>query len=170
MAANPNWTRWIFASVAHALKTVATDAHLAVLVEHLDERTTAFMQAADRVEIRITGPFTQEFSKGDFRIWVDANVLIESRFDGSKKNANDILKYAGLFHEALDTPIAVWNYGSELGDYVTGDSATQVFIGCLTPRPGKNESVRVFNFGQTTQTDKMKQSMVDARYVMYLTE
>lgn len=168
MAVDPNLTRYVFASVAYALKAVATDNDLAVLVEQLDERTEAFMKATDRIEIRITGPFTQEISKGCFRVWVDANVLLESRFDGSKKNANDILKYAGLFHEAMDTPIAVWNYGKELGDYVDSDPSTQVFIGCLTPRPGKNESIRVFNFGQTTQTDKMKQSMVDARYEMYL--
>ncbi len=168
MSADPNLVRWVFASVAYALKAVATENELAVLVEHLDERTAAFMQAPDRIEIRITGPFIQELSQGCFRVWVDANVLLESRFDGSRKNANDILKYAGLFLEAMSTPIAVWNYGNEEGDYVDDDTPTQVFIGCLLPRPGRNESIRVFNFGQTTQTDKMKQSMVDARYEMYL--
>jgi len=168
--ANPNWARWIFASVAYHLKTVATNANLAVLVEHLDERNDTFMKAADRVEIRITGPFSQMESKGYFRIWVDANVLLTSRYDGAKKNANDILKFAGLFQEAMDGPIPVWNYGNETGDYVASDLNTQVFIGCLLPRPGKNESVRLFNFGQSDKTDKLKQSAVDARYVMYLEE
>ena len=33
------------------------------MVEGLDERTTAFMEATDRVEIRITGPFTRDLSR-----------------------------------------------------------------------------------------------------------
>lgn len=170
MAANPNWARWIFASVAYTLKNVATNANLAVLVEHLDERSDAFMQAADRAEIRITGPFSQELSKGSYRIWVDANVLLTSRYDGQAKNAYDILRFAGLFQEAMDSPIPVWNYGNQPGDYVDSNPATQVFIGCLLPRPGNIDSVRLFNFGQTDPTEKFKQSVVDARYVMYLEE
>lgn len=170
MSANPNWVRWIFASVAYELKDVATDANLAVLVEHLDERSPEFMQAADRAEIRITGPSTQLESKGCYRIWVDVNVLLTSRYDGVAKNANDIFKYAGLFHERMDGPIPVWNYGKEIGDFVDSDPLTQVFIGCLLPRPGKNDSVRVNHFGQTDKTDKLKQTSVDARYVMYLNE
>jgi hypothetical protein len=170
MAANPDWVRWVFTSVAYELKTLATSNELAVLVEHLDERSNAFMRAADRVEIRITGPFSQELSKGCHRLWVDVNVLLTSRYDGAKKNALDILKFAGLFHEAMSLPIPVWNYGNEPGDFVDSDPETHVFIGCLLPRPGTNESIRVFNFGQTDKTDKLKQTVIDARYVMYLTE
>ncbi len=170
MPANPNWARWMFASVASALKTVATEASIPVLVEHLDERSETYMKATDRVEIRITGPFTQELSKGYFRVWLDVNVLLTSRFDGAKKNAYTILKNAGLFHEAMDMPIPVWNYGNEDGDYVEDEEETQIFLGCLTPRPGNNDAVRVFNFGQIDKTDKIKQSVVDARYVMYISE
>jgi hypothetical protein len=168
MAANPNWARWIFASVAYELKEVANDANLPALVEHLDERTEAFMEAPDRVEIRITGPFSQEESKGCFRIWVDANVLLTSLYAGAGKNGYDILKYGGLFQQRMSQPIPVWNYGNEPGDYVEADPQTHLFIGCLLPRPGKNDSIRLFNFGQTDKTDKLKQSAVDARYVMYL--
>ena len=167
MAANPNWARWIFHSVADCLKEVATDADLPVLVEHFDERTAAFERAGDKAEIRITGPFDQELSKGYHRIYVDVNVLLTSRYEG-KKNAATILKYAGLFHEAMSEPIPVWNFGGEPGDYVEDDEDTQVFIGCLTLRPGKNESVRVMNFGQLDKVDKIKQTEVDARYVMDL--
>jgi hypothetical protein len=170
MAADPNWARWIFASVADCLKSIATENDVPVLVEHLDERTDAFMRAEDRVEVRITGPFTQELSKGYHRIWVDANVLITSRYGGKGKNAYDILKIAGLYHEAMTLPIPVWNYGNEPGDFVEADPESQVFIGCLLPRPGKNDTARVFNFGQTDRTDKLKQSAVDARFVMYLAE
>ena len=169
MAANPNWARWIFHSVADCLKEVATDAALPVLVEHFDERTAAFERAGDKAEIRITGPFDQELSKGYHRIYVDVNVLLTSRYEG-KKNAATILKYAGLFHEAMSEPIPVWNFGGEPGDYREDDPETQVFLGCLIPRPGRNESVRVMNFGQMNKIDKIKQTEVDARYVMELIE
>ncbi len=170
MAANPNWARWIFHSVADYLKDVATDASLPVLIEHFDERTSAFERATDRAEIRITGPFDQELSKGYHRIYVDVNVLLTSRYDGAQKNAATILKYAGLFHEAMSEPIPVWNFGGEPGDYDEDVPATQVFLGCLIPRPGKNESVRVMHFGQLDNVDKLKQSEVDARYIMEITE
>lgn len=168
MSVNPNWARWIFASVGKALKEVATTNSIPVLVEHLDERSDAVMKATDRAEIRITGPFCQELSQGYFRIWVDVNVLLTSRFDGPTKNPYTIIKNAGLFCEAMSMNIAVWNYGGEAGDFDPDDPDTQVFIGCLAPRDGKNDSIRVFHFGQTDKTDKLKQSAVDARYVMYI--
>jgi hypothetical protein len=163
-----DWARWIFASVADYLKSVATERQLPVLVEHLDERTEAFMQASDRAEIRITGPFIQELSRGYWQVFVDVNVLLTSRYDGS--DAYSILKHAGAFQAAMDLPIGVWNFGSEPGDYVEGDPTTQHFLGCLVPRPGRNSLVRVLNFGQIALVDKIKQTEVDARYMMELTE
>jgi len=169
MSADPNWTRWIFASVASVLKAVATNANLPVLVEHLDERTASFMQATDRAEIRITGPFVHEPSPNCFTVYVDTNVLLTSRYDGQQKNAYTIHKLAGLFQEAMGSPIPVWNYGSEDGDYLDNDPDSQVQIGCLLPRQNsRDDAVRVFHFGQINTTDKNKQTVVDARFEMYL--
>jgi hypothetical protein len=158
-----------FSRPSRTISSTSPQQYLPVLVEHLDERTPQFSKATDRVEIRITGPFTQEISAGYHRVLLDANVLLTSRYDGQAKNAYTILKLAGAFHAAMDGPIPVWNYGNEPGDY-TADPATQVFLGCLTPRAGRNDAVSVHNFGQTDLTDKLKQTAVDARYVMYLTE
>jgi hypothetical protein len=166
--AQKDWTRWIFASVAYCLKQVAVERNLPVLVEHLDERTESFMRSTDRAEIRITGPFCQELSKNYFRVYVDVNVLLTGRFDGDSKNAYDILKHAGAFQEALSSPVGVWNYGNEPGDYIEGEPETQKFLGCLKPRPGRD--VRVMNFGQIDTVEKLKQTEIDARYVMELFE
>ena len=171
MAIDPNWARWVFASVAKALKeVVATEQNLAVLVEQLDERTKEFEQKTNKVEIRITGPSTQELSKGYFRNCVDMNVLLTCRYDGAQKNAYTIFRLAGLYQAALSTPIGVWNYGSEDGDYIEGQPDTLVFIGCLKPRPGIQDSTKVLHFGQIDPVSKLSQTMVDARYVMYLPE
>jgi hypothetical protein len=161
MSANPNWARWVFASLATYLKQVAEDADIPVLVEGLDRRTTEFMNATDRAEIRITGPFTRHPSKGYYEVSVDTNVLFLSRYEEGK-NQYDILKAIGLFHEALDGPIAVYKVGKEAGD------DEHAFVGCLEPRRAKGDVVRVLHFGQSDLVDEIKQSLVDARYVMEL--
>jgi len=74
MAVNPNWARWAFASVATFMKQLAADANIPALVEGLDERTTEYMEAANRVEIRMSGPFTKELSKDYYELGVDINV------------------------------------------------------------------------------------------------
>jgi len=160
-AANPNWVRWVFASVATYLKEVAKQANIPVLVEGLDERTDALMKATDRCEVRISGPFSRELSHNYFRLEVDVNVLFYTRLEESK-NRYGILKIIGDFQEAMDSNIPVCKCGDEPGDDETAS------IGCLAPRNGRNDSIRVLHFGQIDPTDRLKQSMVDARYVMEL--
>ena len=101
MPANPNWTRWIFASIADNLKPLAVTNSIPVIVEGMDDETDAFSEATDRIEIRISGPYTKQLH-GEYRLYVDVNVLLTSRFDGPSKNRYAILINAGLFHEALN--------------------------------------------------------------------
>lgn len=166
--ARKDWTRWIFASVADYLKQVAAERNLPVLVEHLDDRTEAFMQAADRAEIRITGPFIQELSRGYWRAFVDVNVLLTSRYDGSQKDAYSILKHAGALQDALSSPMGIWNFGNEPGDFVEGEPETQKFVGCLVPR--SKQAARVFHFGQIHPTDRVRQTEIDSRHVLELSD
>jgi hypothetical protein len=159
MAANPNWGRWIFASIATYLKQVASENKVPIMVEGLDERTTEFMQASDRVEVRITGPFTRELSHNYYTIGVDVNVLLSNRFDAPDKDRYSFTRIAGVFQEALDGPIAVYKYGE-------GEDDDQSVLGCLSPLSGRNQEVRMLHFGQVDPTDGLRQSMVDARYRM----
>ena len=159
MPANPNWARWVFASVATYLKGIANSEHLPVLIEGLDDRTTAFMEATDRCEVRITGPFTKELSHNYFRIEVVVNVLFLSRYE-EEKNQYALMQKIGVFHEAMDGAIAVFKYGNEPGD------DEHALVGCLSPVHGRNDAIRLMHFGQVDPTDRLKQSMVDARYRM----
>lgn len=168
MAANPNWPRWVFASIAKHLKQVATtDATFPAMVEGLDDRSEAFLSQKLRTEIRVNGPFFQQ-RQGEWFMWVDANVLITANMDGP--HPYELTRVAGLFLEALTVPIPVWNYGNLVGDYVEGDPTTQEFLGCLTVRGGSRESVGVFHFGQIDKTDRVRQSLVDATLEMTLEE
>ncbi len=162
MSVNPHWVRWIFASISSHLKTVATNNNIPVIVEGVDDATDAFTQSTDHAEIRISGPDTQQLS-GEYRLFVSVNVLLSSRFGGKQKNRHAILTNAGLFHAAMSGAILVYKYGNTLAD---DDS----YLGCLTLRSGKNDSVRVVHFGQIDPTDKIKQSVIDARYEMFLSE
>jgi len=162
MSANPNWARWIFASIADNLNTVADTNSIPAIVEGVDDETDAFTEETDRVEIRISGPYSRKLPGNEYHIYMDINVILTSRFDGAQKNRHAILTNAGLFHEAMDQAILIYKFGDAAGD----DGS---YLGCLVPRSGKNDTVRVIHFGKVDPTDKVKQSVVDARYEMFLT-
>ena len=58
----------------------------------------------------------------------------------------------------MDAPIPIFKYGNEPGDDET------VCIGVMEPRKNRGEAVRVMHFGQADLTNRIKQSLVDARY------
>lgn len=158
MSANPNWAKWVFASVATALKQVAIDSNIPCIVEQLDHRSEHFMATPSRAEIRISGPFLDELSLNYFHAQVYANVLLTSVYGD---DPYFIQKASGLFQSVMSSPIPVFRYGNEAGD-------DQSFIDCLNPQGGRAGGVKVFHFGPLTETDKVKQSAIDARYSMYL--
>jgi hypothetical protein len=163
MAANANWRRWIHASIAKYLKEVADDNDIPSLVEGLEDRSKEFMESPDRVEIRVNGPFTQELSAGYYRIQVDVNVLLTSHMEGAVKNAHRLNTNLGIFHNAMDGVISILRLG-------TGPDDDQDAEFCIAPRPGKSDSIRVIDFGQIDKTDRIRQGVVDARYVGYASE
>ncbi len=163
MPANSNWARWIHASLGKYLKNVATTISIPSLLEGIDDRDPDFMESPDRIEIRVNGPFTHELSAGYFRLFVDVNVLVNSMMGGEAKQAYKLDDILGVYHNAMDGAIAIYRLGTGLDD-------DQSLLGCLTPRPGRNESIRVIHFGQLDRTDRIKQGMVDARFIMYLNE
>lgn len=159
--ADRNWARWIHASVAKYLKQVADDNDIPALVEGIEDRDQSFMEAPDRVEIRLNGPHSQELSRGYHRLYVDINVLLTSQMGGEGKNAYDLDARLGIFHEAMDGVISIFRVG-------TGPDDDQSLLVCLSPRSGKNDSVRVIHFGQIERTDRLKQGVVDARYIGHI--
>lgn len=161
--ANSNWARWFHASIAKYLKDAADDVSLPILIEGIDDRSDTFMESTDRVEVRVNGPYSQELSKGYYRIYVDVNCLFTSRMDGDEKNTYELDRFLGVFHGAMDGPIPIYRFG-------TGPDDDSELLGCLTSRPGKSDSIRVIHFGQIDATDRLREGMVDARYVVYLND
>jgi len=155
---DPNWPRWVFASVADYLASVATANSLPWLLDGAQDRSEAFANATERVEIRITGPYTQQPSIDYYLLTVDANVLLQCRYE--EKNAYRRQTLMGPFFQAMAGPIPVYKLGSEPGD-------DKSHLGCLILPRGSQ--VKLHHFGQLTFPERMSESMCDARYVMDLT-
>lgn len=156
---DPNWPRWVQASVAYYFKSASTTAGFTSLVEGIDERTTAFMEATDRLEIRVNGPNIVEWSAGYWHFEVDANILVHSYMGGALPNAYLGTTMAGVMAQAASNPIPVYKYGSGVDD-------DQSLIGCLTLRRGSKESVKVFHFGEIDREHRLRQLGVDVSLEM----
>jgi len=159
MTYDPNWPRWVQASVADHFKVAATAQGYPALVEGIDERLTEFIESTDRVEIRINGPFIREMSKDYYQFIVDANILIFSHMGGSSPNAYLGTEMTGFMAQAASQSIPVFKYG-------TGVDDDQSLIGCLSLRRGDSESVRVFHFGEINREDRLRQFGVDVSLEM----
>lgn len=154
MAYNPNWPKWIQASIAKHFKTVANNNNYVSLVEELEERTTEFMEASDRIEIRMNGPFVKNQSANYYLLEIDANILIFSHMDETSENVYDGIDIAGVMAQAASGPIPVYRLGNSIDD--DGEQ-----IGCLTL---SRDGVKVFHFGEITRQDRLRQFSVDAGY------
>lgn len=159
MPYDPNWPRWVQASVGDYFKSIAIANSYKSLIEEIDERTTDFMESPLRAEIRINGPAIVEVSKGYYNFEVDVNILISSYMDGQLDNAYDGTTMAGIFAQAASDSIPVFKYGN-------GPDDDQSLIGCLTLRRGRTESVKVFHFGEIDKTSRLRQLAVDVRLEM----
>lgn len=154
MSYDPNWPRWVQASVGDHFKTAANNISIPSLLEGIDERTTTFQDAPERIEIRINGPFIKEQSNGYWHFDVDVNILIFSHMGGELPNAYSGTDIAGAMALAADTPIPIYKYG-------TGGNDDQSLIGCLTLRQESKESVKVFHFGEIDRVNRLRQFGVD---------
>ncbi len=156
---NPNWARWIMASVAKHFAPTATALNIPMLVDGIDDRSTEVMEE-NHAEMRLTGPFVQKQSRNIYRIDVDVNILLTNLMQA--ENAYDLQTWCGQFQEAAQGPINVYKWGSEVGD-----DGTYVF--CLTPRKSRMDMIRVLHFGQIGKVDRIRQSMIDVRYEAHVT-
>ena len=111
---NPNWPRWIAASLAVYYKAVADSLSINLLVEGIDERESEKMEA-DRAELRINGPFTRQLSKGYFQLNVDSNILLTDLMGGESDNPYNLMNWAGAFQQAAEKAIPVYRYGPDTG-------------------------------------------------------
>lgn len=156
-----NWPRWVQASVADHFKAAAAalSPPIPTLVEGIDERTTTFIEANERIEIRVNGPSIVEQSHRYWHLEVDVNILIFSYMGGALPNVYSGTQITGNMAKVANDPIPIYKYG-------TGVSDDQSLIGCLTLRRGKEESVKVFHFGEIDREHRLREFAVDVNLEM----
>jgi len=157
---NENLARWVFASIAVYFESIAAGLSLPLLVEGIDERDSEKMRV-DHAELRINGPFVKEVSHNCWRTWTDINILLTDRMMMTQEDAYGIMRLGGAFESAMNERIPIYKLGPDADD---DDS----LLGCLTMRKGQSESVKLFHFGQIDSTNRIRQSVIDGRYEMYL--
>jgi len=163
MAANPNWPRWIFSSLAVHFKGVADGLNLPIITEGIDEREPEKMDV-DRCELRINGPYIREVSKNYWRIWINVNILLTDYMEGQGENTYKLMDWGGAFLEGMNLPIPIYKYGPDVGGI-----DDQTLLGCLTMLRGNRiESIRLIHFGQIGSEERIRQAAVDGRFEMYL--
>jgi len=154
-----HWGRWIKSSIVNYLKEVANSEQIASLVAGVEDRTTEFLETPHRVEIRTTGPLISTADEKEYELRVFVNCLVTSNFE-EKTDRYIIDRYLGVFCEALDQPIPIYKCGP---DPQVDDGTC---INCLHVYQGSNLGVRVINFNQPDENDRVRQGMATAAYTV----
>lgn len=151
MSLNPNWPRWILASVSYHF-----DGYRGSIPLYVEGQTKKIPLSDSGYELRYDGPNIAEGTLDDWSIEIDINLLVKTLINlDSLEHQRDIGQMmAGFTHT-----IGVFKFGSGGGD---DDSQ----IGCLqlVKRDGRN-TIEINQFGQIGASSiNMQQSTIDALY------
>lgn len=159
-AANSKWARWVQASIAKHLHAAAAAVQLPLVVEFLDDRSTAWRAAEYKAEVTISGPNTRELSYNFHRVEAAVFIVISSN---KQKDANAYkhLDFAGAMQNALDKCIEVKEYDLNVVSPAT--------VGFLTPRTGDTANIPIDNL-KPGDSDQLIHSVIEARYLGHFTQ
>ena len=157
MPVNPNWTRWIVASLATYFGEIADVQNLPLLVDGIDERDAEKLRS--RVELRISGPFVREPSKDYFYVEVGVNLLLTDIMSDTQ-NPYRLMSFLGAFQEAAAKTILLHKYGP------TPAVDDQSYFGCLIPRGESKDASKTYQYGQVSVRDHVRQASIDTMYYL----
>ncbi len=151
---NPNWPRWIFASVSKVFSATISPT-LPFYAEGEDPKN---LEKPRYVEFRMNGPVSTRKS-GEWRIEVVLNVLVVAK--QNRDSIHPIHTDVGTAMNAFKNTINVYRYGSELVD-------DRSYVGCLQRVEYEGKEVVVNHFGQINPDVRELQAMVQGYYRMVL--
>jgi len=158
MSANPNWPRWIFATISRHFTDAAQLAGLPLFIEGQHRATRDFK---DFFELRLDGPLMREISKDCWLLQIEVNILVQSIMD--EKNYHRLHQNVGTLTAAFEKSINVWRYGNNPQD-------DKSFVGCLQLLQDSEhrDYLEVNHFGQIDIKTKLIQATVEGHYKMLL--
>lgn len=160
MSANPNWPRWIFATVSKHFTDAAAVANLPMFIEGQHRNTR---KLKDFFELRMDGPTLREVSKGCWVLRIEVNILVQSTMNDS--NYHRIHQNVGILSAAFVKSIAVFKLGKD-----DPDPDDQTFLGCLNLLQNRESQdfLEINHFGQIEVNTKLVQASVEGHYSMLL--
>lgn len=155
---NPNWVRWIHASLAiHFKNIIESQGHLKLHIEGQDRTVT---NLEDHAELRWDGPYIREVSRRYWHIDIEINIIVSSVL--SRDDTHIHKKSVGLVQSAFPNTILVHKHGDG-----AGDNANEL-LGCFQLRTEDREAVVTSYFGKIEVDVLLEQSTVEAHYRMTL--
>lgn len=153
---DPNWTRYLHASLWSYVKRELQTLGLLVYLEGQSRKDITGPDAKDYVEFRWDGPDAKEVSKDYWILKVKLNFVISSVVN--RPDAYTHKRQVGLVQSILRNSISVFKLG-------TGESDDQSLLGCLQLEVNSREGIETHYFGQFPIIE-MEQSTITANYYM----
>lgn len=142
MSLNKDWGRWVKASLMKYF-----DDNKGALYLHSEAMERKTQEKRSYFEVQINGPDGEEFTTGDWHLFVDVNCLVATAKDSADLYKHD--RDFGYISSLLISAIPVYQYGD-------GDA----LLGALIRQDGVN----TLNFGQLDAEMQVLESSVESRY------
>jgi hypothetical protein len=153
---NPNWIRWIVASVNKHFEAQLVGYELHYEGQHYETKTVR-----TTIEVRTDGPHFAEICKDVWQLKLEINLLAQVLM--SDKDFYEPERVKGRLAAAMTDYIIIKEYGD-------GEET----VGCLTRIDNadgiKGDWIAVNSFGQIEAVTKLIQFSVEAHYQMELTD
>lgn len=142
---NPNWSRWIFASLSTHFDSLREE------IPFFIEGQIRPTDVSNFAELRMDGPFFTQLSSTYWEIAILPSILIQIVQDD---DLHKLDRYIGIFASAFRNTIEIFQYGDD-----------DLFLDCLFIQG----QIRVDKFGQTQAATRVAQATIEANYKMRLT-
>lgn len=153
---NPNWPRWVHASLSKHFETIITAGNLPIFFEGDDRRTRTLR---DYCEYRNDGPRIRELSNNYYRLFAPVNILVVSGMNDV--DVHRIQRSIGLVTSAFTKTINVFRFG----DGVDDDGS---LLGCMVLIQDRRNDLKINHFGQIDETTRLQQASVEGHYECFL--
>jgi len=158
MNTNPNWPRWIFASLSKHFADAMEVAKIPLFIEGQYRDTD---ELKEFVELRMQGPTYRQISKGCWWLRVEINILIQ--FTMNDKDYHRPHQMVGIVAAAFKDAIIAYKKGK-------GPDDDQTVLGCLQllQDSRSREFLETHQFGQIDKKTNIIQAAVEGHYKMIL--
>ena len=153
---NPNWGRWILASIARHFEVNVADVYS--LYMHVEGQHRDTDTRKEHFEVRVDGPFAREQQNNEWKLIIEINCLVATGMD-------DVNFYKHRLNcdrvtSAFANCIAIYKYGNE-------DDDDDAQLGIMQMR-SPDDRIEQAHFGQIHPDVLLQQSTIEGHYEMEL--